>query len=108
MGGIPYITTLCLNGTPPCVDFMDVIMGGTPYITTLCVNGTLPCVDFLDVIMGGIPYITTLCLNGSLSCVHFMSVCPHSPSGEDLMASSSRLSSARSGTSTIDKAGNWN
>ena len=50
-----------LNGTLPCVDFMDVIMGDIPYITTLCLNGTLPCVDFMDVIMGDIPYITTLC-----------------------------------------------
>ena len=24
------LTTLCLNGTPPCVDFMDVIMGDIP------------------------------------------------------------------------------
>ena len=24
-------------------------------ITTLCLNGTLPCVDFMDVIMGDIP-----------------------------------------------------
>ena len=22
-----YLATLCLNGTPPCVDFMDVTMG---------------------------------------------------------------------------------
>ena len=43
MGDIPYITTLCLNGTLPCVDFMDVSMGDIPYITTLCLNGTLPC-----------------------------------------------------------------
>ena len=56
MGDIPYITTLCLNGTLPCVYFMDVIMGDIPYITTLCLNGTLPCVDFMDVIMGDIPY----------------------------------------------------
>ena len=49
-----------MNGTLPCVDFMDVIMGGIPYITTLCLNGTLPCVDFMVVIMGDIPYITTL------------------------------------------------
>ena len=69
MGDIPYITTLCLNGTLPCVDFMDVTMGDIPYITTLCLNGTLPCVDFMDVIMGDIPYITTLCLNGTLPCV---------------------------------------
>ena len=74
MGDIPYITTLSLNGTLPCVDFMDVIMGDIPYITTLCLNGTLPCVDFMDVIMGDIPYITTLCLNGTLSCVDFMDV----------------------------------
>ena len=52
---IPYITTLCLNGTLPCVDFMDVILGDIPYITTLCLNGTLPCVDFMDVIMADIP-----------------------------------------------------
>ena len=52
---IPYITTLCLNGTLPCIDFMDVIMGDIPYITTLCLNGTLSCVDFMDVIMGDIP-----------------------------------------------------
>ena len=45
MGDIPYISTLCLNGTLPCVDFMDVIMGDIPYITTLCLNGTLACVD---------------------------------------------------------------
>ena len=50
------IITLCLNGTLPCVDFMDVIMGDIPYITTLCLNGTLSCVDFMDVIMGDIPY----------------------------------------------------
>ena len=56
MGDIPYITTLCLNGTLSCVDFMDVIMGDIPYITTLCLNGTLSCVDFMDVIMGDIPY----------------------------------------------------
>ena len=24
-------------------------------LTTLCLNGTLPCVDFMDVIMGDIP-----------------------------------------------------
>ena len=30
MADIPYITTLCLNGTLPCVDFMDVIMGDIP------------------------------------------------------------------------------
>ena len=52
MGDIPYITTLCLNGALPCVDFMDVIMGDIPYITTLCLNGTLSCVDFMDVTMG--------------------------------------------------------
>ena len=55
MGDTPYITTLCLSGTPPCVDFMDVSMGDTPYITTLCLNGTPPCVDFMDVSMGDIP-----------------------------------------------------
>ena len=38
MGDIPYITTLCLNGTLPCVDFMDVTMGDIPYITTHCVR----------------------------------------------------------------------
>ena len=54
------IATVCLNGTLPCVDFMDVVMGDIPYITTLCLNGTIPCVDFMDVIMGDIPYITTL------------------------------------------------
>ena len=32
MGDIPYITTLCLNGTLSCVDFMDVIMGDIPYM----------------------------------------------------------------------------
>ena len=55
MGDIPYTTTLCLNGTLSCVDFMDVIMGDIPYITTLCLNGTLPCVDFMDVTMGDLP-----------------------------------------------------
>ena len=74
MGDIPYITTLCLNGTHPCVDFMDVIMGDIPYMTTLCLNGTLPCVDFMDVTMGDIPYMTTLCLNGTLPCVDFKDV----------------------------------
>ena len=74
MGNIPYITTLCLNGTLPCVDFTDVIMGNTPYITTLCLNGTLPCVDFTDVIMGNTPYITTLCLSVTLPCVDFTDV----------------------------------
>ena len=54
MGDIPYITTLCLNVTLPCIGFMDVIMGDT--LTTLCLNGTLPCIDFMDVIMGDIPY----------------------------------------------------
>ena len=48
---------MCLNGTLPCVDFMDVIMGDIPYITTLCLNGTLPCVDFMAVTMGDIPLI---------------------------------------------------
>ena len=28
-------------------------------LTTLCLNGTLPCVDFMDVIMGDIPRIDT-------------------------------------------------
>ena len=54
MGDIPYITTLCLNGTLSRVDFLDVIMGDIPYITTLCLNGALSRVDFLDVIMGDI------------------------------------------------------
>ena len=51
------LTTVCLNGTLPCVDFMDVIMGDIPIynLTALCLNGTLPCVDFMDVIMGDIP-----------------------------------------------------
>ena len=51
------LTTLRLNGTLPCVDFMDVTMGDIPIhnLTTLCLNGTLPCVDFMDVIMGDIP-----------------------------------------------------
>ena len=35
MGDIPYIITLCLNGTLPCVDVMDVIMGDIPYIIRL-------------------------------------------------------------------------
>ena len=37
--------------------FMDVIMGDIPLynLTTLCLNGTPPCVDFIDVIMGDIP-----------------------------------------------------
>ena len=52
---------------------MDVILGDIPYITTLCLNGTLSCVDFMDVILGDIPYITTLCLNGTLSCVNLIS-----------------------------------
>ena len=73
-----YITTLCLNGTLPCVDFMDVIMGDIPIynLTTLCLNGTLPCADFMDVIMGDIPIynLTTLCLNGTLPCADFMDV----------------------------------
>ena len=43
MGDIPYITTLCLNGTLPCVDFMDVIMGDIPYITTLLEWDTSMC-----------------------------------------------------------------
>ena len=32
MGDIPIynLTTLCLNGTLPCVDFMDVTMGDIP------------------------------------------------------------------------------
>ena len=62
------LTTLCLNGTLQCVDFMDVIMGDRPLfshvntaytivkllynLTTLCLNGTLQCVDVMDVIMG--------------------------------------------------------
>ena len=71
---VHYITTLCLNGTLPCVGFMDVIMGDIPYITTLCLNGTLPCVGVMAVTMGDIPYMTTLCLNGTLPCVGFMDV----------------------------------
>ena len=51
-----FVYIYCLNGTLPCIDFMDVIMGDIPYITTLCLNGTLPCIDFMDVIMGDIPY----------------------------------------------------
>ena len=43
MGDISYITTLCLNGTLPCVDFMDVIMGDIPYITTLLEWDTSMC-----------------------------------------------------------------
>ena len=50
MGDIPIynLTTLCLNGTLPDVDFMDVIMGDIPIhnLTTLCLNGTLPCSAF--------------------------------------------------------------
>ena len=55
------LTTLCLNGTLSCVDFMDVIMGDIPIynLTTLCLNGALPCVDFMDVIMGDIPFKDT-------------------------------------------------
>ena len=51
------LTTLCLNGTLSCVDFVDIIMGDIPIynLTTLCLNGTLSCVDFVDVIMGDIP-----------------------------------------------------
>ena len=49
-----------MNGTLPCVDFMDVIMGDIPYITTLCLNGPLSCVEFMDVIMGDIPYVAKL------------------------------------------------
>ena len=51
------LTTLCLNGTLPCVDSMDVIMGDIPIynLTTLCLNRTLSCVDFMNVIMGYIP-----------------------------------------------------
>ena len=51
------LITLCLNGTLPCVDFMDVIMGDIPIynLITLCLNGTLPSVDFMDVITGDIP-----------------------------------------------------
>ena len=45
MGDIPIynLTTLCLNGTLSCVDFMDVIMGDIPIdnLTTLCLTGTL-------------------------------------------------------------------
>ena len=38
MGDIPYITTLCLYGTLPCVDSMDVIMGDLPSIVCcICV-----------------------------------------------------------------------
>ena len=48
------LTTLCLNGTLSCVDFMDVIYGRYN-LTTRCLNGTLSCVDFMDVIMGDIP-----------------------------------------------------
>ena len=73
MGGITYITTLCLNGTLPCVDFMDVTMGGITYITSLCLNGTFPCVDFMDVTMGDIPlYLyTSVCtrLSTEATCV---------------------------------------
>ena len=54
-GRLQNLTTLCLNGTVPCVDFMDVTMGDIPYITTLCLNGTVPCVDFMEVIVGDIP-----------------------------------------------------
>ena len=64
------LTTLCLNRTLLCVDFMDVIMGDIPIynLTTLCLNRTLLCVDFMDVIMGDIPIynLTTLCLNMTL------------------------------------------
>ena len=62
------LTTLCLNGTLPCVDFMDVIMGDIPYITTLCLNGTLSCVDFMDVIMGDIPYNHTVSERDTSMC----------------------------------------
>ena len=47
--------------------FMDVIMGDIPIynLTTLCLNGTLPCVDFMDVIMGDIyRYITEVSEQG--------------------------------------------
>ena len=33
---------------------MDVIMGDIPCITTLCLNGTLSCVNFMDVTMGDV------------------------------------------------------
>ena len=59
MGDIPIynLTTHCLNGTLPRVDFMDGTMGDIPIynLTTHCLNGTLPRVDFMDVTMGDIP-----------------------------------------------------
>ena len=73
------LTILCLSGTPPCVDSMDVIMGDIPlfphvnttYIifsikllsTILCLNGTLSCVDFMDVITGDISAIHSTALH---------------------------------------------
>ena len=76
------LTTLCLNGTLPCVYFIDVIIGDIPpkyphmqngyspmlnrlyNLTTLCLNETLPCVEFIDVIMGDIPFS----LSSSVNC----------------------------------------
>ena len=79
---MPYITTLCLNGTLSCVDFMDGIMGDIPYIITLCLNGTLSYVDFMVVIMGEIPLpdksTSYFCLP---SCVRY------EPEDPDMLAS---------------------
>ena len=76
--GAYSIATLCLNGTLPRVDFMDVTMGDIPIynLTTLCLNGTRPCVGVMDVTMGDIPIynLTTLYLNGTRPCVDFMDV----------------------------------
>ena len=59
MGDIPYITTLCLNGTLPhgryAYMYVRKHIAAIYNLTTLCLNGTLPCVDFMDVIMGDIP-----------------------------------------------------
>ena len=55
--------------------FIDVIMGDIPIynLTTLCLNETLSCVDFMDS-MEDIPDLTTLSLNLTLSCGDFMDV----------------------------------
>ena len=67
---ITKLTTLCLNGTLSCVDFMDVIMGDIPeiYSVTLRHIVWLTYIEHINAINRSTPYRGRMLPHTGVAC----------------------------------------